>query len=267
MSKEAAAKEQTAKQPAWKAWLPVVGLPLFVVAIYLIFQFSISFCVAIIFGERIYELQYSAVFNTVIQAISATLIMIVVLLLPKYVAKTKIKRAELGLEGLPTWTDILLSPVGFIIYTLLGALLMSIIASIFPGLNLNEAQEVGFQAENLVNVSDKLLAAFTLIIVAPVTEEIIFRGFLYSQLKLSLSKAILSKKKIARFLPAILASIITSVAFGFLHGQWNVAIITFAMSLVMCVQREITGTIYSSILLHMIKNGVAFYLLFINPIV
>ena len=37
----------------------------------------------------------------------------------------------------------------------------------------------------------------------------------------------------------------------------------FALSIVLCGLREITGTIHAGILLHMLKNGIAFYLLFV----
>jgi membrane protease YdiL (CAAX protease family) len=33
----------------------------------------------------------------------------------------------------------------------------------------------------------------------------------------------------------------------------------------MCVMREHTGAIWITILMHMAKNGLAFYLLFVNP--
>ena len=47
--------------------------------------------------------------------------------------------------------------------------------------------------------------------------------------------------------------------------QWAVMIDTFVLSLVMCVMREHTGAIWITILMHMAKNGLAFYLLFVNP--
>jgi membrane protease YdiL (CAAX protease family) len=47
--------------------------------------------------------------------------------------------------------------------------------------------------------------------------------------------------------------------------QWNVAADTFALSLVLCTLRQITGNIWAGVLLHMIKNGIAYYFLFINP--
>ena len=48
-----------------------------------------------------------------------------------------------------------------------------------------------------------------------------------------------------------------------MHFQWNVGVNVFALSVVLCALREITGTIYAGILTHMIKNGVAFYLLYL----
>ena len=58
--------------------------------------------------------------------------------------------------------------------------------------------------------------------------------------------------------------ILTSIVFAFLHGQWNVAVTVFALSLILCSMREITGTIWSGVLLHMLSNGIAFYLLYIG---
>ena len=94
-----------------------------------------------------------------------------------------------------------------------------------------------------------MVAFVALVILAPVTEELIFRGFLYGKLRSRLS--------------AIPAIILVSVLFGVLHGQWNVGIIVGLMSVFMCLAREITGTIYAGILLHMIRNGVAFYVLYV----
>ena len=62
---------------------------------------------------------------------------------------------------------------------------------------------------------------------------------------------------------AVAAVLITSLVFGVMHFQWNVGVNVFALSVVLCVMREVTGTIYAGILLHMLKNGVAFYLLYV----
>ena len=96
--------------------------------------------------------------------------------------------------------------------------------------------------------SDYAIAFFFLVVVAPVCEEIIFRGWLYGKLR-------------AR-IPAVPAILLVSLLFAVLHGQINVGVTVFAMSIGMCIQRELTGTIWSGMVLHMIKNAIAFYYLF-----
>ena len=159
----------------------------------------------------------------------------------------KTSREELGLKGLPTWTDILLSPIGFVIQLVLSATLVTLFSMLFSWFNAAEAQEVGFS--DLYTVGDKIIAFIIIAVVAPIAEEIIFRGFLYGRLRKQLN------------LPVSI--LVVSLLFAVLHGQWNVGVNVFAVSIVLCSLREITGTIYSGTLVHIIKNAVAFYLLFI----
>lgn len=184
--------------------------------------------------------------------------------------KCKTRKSDLGLNELPTWTDIGLAPVGLIVYVLFSALLTSIF-SIFPWFNMSEAQDVGFN--NLIVPTDRVFAFIALVIIAPIAEELIFRGLLYQKIKGLLYKKSeqentpkrKSLKKRER-LAIIVATLITSIAFGCMHGQWNVGVNVFALSVVLCVLREITGSIYSGILVHMLKNAIAFYLLYIATI-
>ena len=159
----------------------------------------------------------------------------------------KTSREELGLKGLPTWTDILLSPIGFIAQLVLGAALVEVFTLLFSWFNAAEAQEVGYT--DLYSAGDKILAFIIIAIVAPIAEEIIFRGFLYGRLRKHIN------------MPVVM--LLTSLLFAFLHGQWNVAVNVFATSVVLCSLREITGTIYAGTLVHILKNAIAFYLLFI----
>lgn len=156
-------------------------------------------------------------------------------------------REELGLRGLPTWTDILLSPVGFVAQLVLSSALVYLFTRIFPWFNATETQNIGYS--DLYAVSDKILAFIIIAIVAPIAEEIIFRGFLYGRLRKRLN------------LPV--SMLLVSLLFAILHGQWNVGVNVFVVSLVLCSFREITGTIYAGILVHILKNAIAFYLLFI----
>lgn len=164
-------------------------------------------------------------------------------------------RNDLGLRELPTWTDIGLAPVGFIIATLLAGGLLAIFSHCFPWFNATQVQDVGFNTY-LVGF-DRLVAFITLVMIAPIAEELIFRGWLYGKLRSMLSS------EISDVASMVVSIFLVSLLFGIIHMQWNVGVNVFAMSIVLCGLREITGTIYAGILMHMIKNGVAFWVLYV----
>lgn len=171
----------------------------------------------------------------------------------KFVAE----RNRLGLRGLPTWTDIGLAPVGFVIYLVLAVAFTSVF-SVFPWFNLDEAQNIGFSLT--ISGSDRVVAFLTLVVIAPIAEEIIFRGWLYGKLRDGAFKKLSTGWRIGW------SVFLTSLLFGILHQQWNVGVNVFAMSIVLCGLREFTGAIHAGILLHMLKNGLAFYSLFVAGI-
>jgi membrane protease YdiL (CAAX protease family) len=187
--------------------------------------------------------------QTLYSALVYVVSLVITIFVPWKLAKSKTTRDELGLRGLPTWTDILLAPVGFIVFMIVAVILVAILQAIFPGINWNESQDVGFS--NLISSSDFVLAFISLVVVAPVAEELIFRGWLYGKLRAKI--------------PAIPAMLVVSILFGIVHGQWNVGVTVFVMSIAMCTLREITGTIWGGILIHILKNGIAFYFLYVNP--
>lgn len=183
-------------------------------------------------------------------AVYAAAMVVIIKLSAKIKKEAKTTREELGLTGLPTWTDIGLAPVSFVAYIVVGGVIMAIaeaLLSRFSWFDANEAQDVGFKI--LSTPLDRIIAFVALVVVAPICEEIIFRGWLYGKLrsKMSMWAAIL----------------VVSVFFGIMHGQWNVGINVFVLSIFLCLEREVTGTIYASILTHMIKNGIAYAMLYI----
>ena len=229
--------------------------PLFIILFFLLWTFF-----SIIFSELVFSILFTLIFGdfsdssalTALEnALCYSLSLILLVFVPwKVFKKLKPSRETLGLKGLPTFVDLGLAPVGFAVYYLLAGLLTNLF-SLFPWFNLEEAQDVGFNF--LISDSDYLVAFLSLVLIAPIAEEIIFRGWLYGNLREKLPKKI--------SLP--ISILLVSVLFGFLHGQWNVGVNVFAMSLVLCALREITGTIYSGIFLHIIKNALAFYLVFV----
>ena len=164
-------------------------------------------------------------------------------------------RETLGLKGWPTWTDIGLAPVGFIVYVILAAILTATFFGVFSQLDASQAQDVGF--DTFITGFDRVLAFITLVVMAPIAEEIIFRGWLYGKMREKLSE------KVSNVAGMVISILLVSLLFGLVHMQWNVGVNVFALSVVLCGLREITGTIYAGILLHMLKNGIAFYMLYV----
>jgi membrane protease YdiL (CAAX protease family) len=192
----------------------------------------------------------NAVFGTVLAAALYALTLTITIGLPWRLSRKRVTtKKELGLTRLPNWMDLALAPAGAVLYIILAVILMAIFTALFPLVDMNQAQDVGFN--NLSFGYEYVLAFITLIILAPIAEETLFRGYLYGKLR--------------KYVPFWAAMLVTSALFGLAHGQWNLAINTFALSLVLCSLREITDSIWAGVLLHMIKNGVAFYLIFVSP--
>lgn len=188
------------------------------------------------------------VINTILAAVVYILTLAIVVGVPWLVRKSTTSKEEIGLTRLPSWIDILLAPAGFVVYFIASGILTYTVTQLMPGFNSTQVQQTGF--EHIVQQYEYLLAFVTLVVLAPVAEEILFRGYLYGKLK--------------KYVPTWVAILATSALFGAVHGQWNVGLDVFALSIVLCSLREVTGGIWAGMLLHMLKNGIAFYLLFIN---
>jgi len=191
----------------------------------------------------------SAILDTMLAAAVYFITIALAVAIPWLIKKSKTSWKDLGISRYPSWMDILITPAGFIVYIILSAVLVLIATHILPGFDVNQTQNVGFSG--LSQRYEYILAFVTLVLIAPLAEEILFRGYLFGKLK--------------KYVPVWAAVLVTSLLFGAAHGNWNVIIDTFALSVVLCVLRELTGNIWSSILLHMVKNGIAFYILFIYP--
>lgn len=153
---------------------------------------------------------------------------------------------SIGMQHAPTFVDIGLAPVGYILYCVLATVLTAVMSA-FAWFNADQAQDVGF-SYFITNI-DRIIAMLAIVFIAPIAEEIVMRGWLYGKVR--------DKWNIP------VSIILVSLLFALLHGQWNVAVSTFALSVILCGLREITGTIWSGMLLHILSNGIAFYLLYV----
>lgn len=154
---------------------------------------------------------------------------------------------ELGIMNWPTFVDIGLAPIAYTAYILVANIITNIFSA-FPWFDAHQEQNVGFNGY-FITTGDRVCAMLAIVFIAPIVEEIIMRGWVYGKLR--------SKLKIP------LAIILTSALFAILHGQLNVGVTVFVLSCVLCGLREVTGTIWSGMLLHILSNGIAFYILYI----
>lgn len=158
-------------------------------------------------------------------------------------------RKVLGITRKPT-REILWLPLLVWVAYMAATILAAVLASFAPWIDMKQAQDVGFTDINLP--MEYVFAFVALVILPPIAEELLFRGYLFGRLR----------EKFGFWLSAVIVSIV----FGVVHMQWNVAVDVAILSLFLCYLRERTGSIWASIVLHSIKNGVAYFLLFIAPL-
>lgn len=166
-------------------------------------------------------------------------------LLPKDLSIKKL----LGINKKPTLSDIGMAIISYLVYLVVSAIVMLLIVQMIPGFQANQKQEIGF--ESLGSGFEYIFAFLALVVMAPLAEELLFRGYLFGRLRSYIS-----------FVPT---TIITSLLFGLIHWQWNVGVDVFILSLALCYLREKTGSLWPAVLLHSLKNGIAFTLLFVVP--
>jgi membrane protease YdiL (CAAX protease family) len=161
------------------------------------------------------------------------------------------------------WVRPRLRDAGFILmgigaYVTLYIGVVGVLAKMFTSLDLEQQQDLGFSTDTTGN--ELALVFVALVVLPPLVEEILARGFLFSGLR---------KKML--FLPA---AIISSGLFGLAHlggGEggsaiWIAVIDTFILGMVLAYLRERSGSLWPPIGLHAAKNLTAFLFLFVFKI-
>lgn len=179
---------------------------------------------------------------------AATLLLLHIFLMPK-----KLSFRSLGLDT-PKAAFIAYALSGFAVYFIMYIAGLILVKRLFPGLNLDQKQELGFDTSTQ---GSSLWPIFiSLVVLPPLTEEIVVRGFLFGGLRTKL--------------PFVSSAIIASALFAAAHLSeggsggllWVAGVDTFILSLVLCYLRDKTGSLWPSIGVHALKNGLAFIVLF-----
>lgn len=168
-----------------------------------------------------------------------------------FLRKRKARPAQLGLGRKPTWKDAGYAALAYVAYYFIFFAVIIVVSSL-TNIDLNQKQELGFSY--LANNLDKIMALISLVILPPLVEEIVFRGFVFTGLRTKLT--------------FVWATVITSLLFAAPHllasSQgllWIAGVDTLVLSFVLCYLREKTGALWAPMLVHCAKNAIAFTIL------
>jgi len=168
------------------------------------------------------------------------------------IKRARVTKAKIGLIT-PAVRDIFYALSGYAVYFVCYLIIVAIASHFTNLINVDQPQKIGFDGAS----GKQLYYVFaSLVILPPIAEEIMFRGFLFTSFRQKL-----------RFRYAV---VLTSVLFGIAHLQfgsgapllWVAALDTFTLSCVLCTLREKSGSLWPGIYLHALKNGIAFVALF-----
>jgi membrane protease YdiL (CAAX protease family) len=128
--------------------------------------------------------------------------------------------------------------VGFVV---VADVVIQLVALLVPGFNPNQPQNNEFLKSS---GSHHGIAVIALVLLPPVLEETIFRGFVFPAM---------SKRW-----GVVWGAVWSSALFGLAHWQANISIYTFVLGLVLCFMYVRLRSIFPGMALHMINNYLAF---------
>lgn len=160
-----------------------------------------------------------------------------------------------GLGRRLSWSDAGYTVSGILVYFGLFIAAILVLNQILP-IDTDQEQAIGF--ERGITGVNLWFAFASLVVLPPLAEEIIFRGFLFGTLR-------------EHHASLVWSTAITSLLFATLHlfGSadggllWIAFVDTFVLSIVLCYTREKTGAIWGCIGIHALKNGFVFLNLFV----
>ncbi len=242
-------------------WSPIesIGVTLFIYFIAQIVGSILASIFPMLFGwnqDKIYDwLGNDAIGQFLLMfLISAISLSLLFLFLRRRQAPIKV----IGLNRKPMLKDIGYALLALVGYFIAYIAIANLVKLAIPAINLEQEQQLGF--DNVSNLQLPLVF-ISLVILPPIVEEILTRGFLYTGLK--------------KGLPHIPAMVITSSIFAIAHLQagsgapllWVAAIDTFVLSMFLIVLRDKTDSLWSPMLLHGLKNFIAFLSIFVFSVV
>lgn len=114
-----------------------------------------------------------------------------------------------------------------------------------------QLQEVVRQLRDAPDATLRVVILFSAVVVAPLVEELIFRGFLYPVLK--------------RFSDRFFAAVVSALIFSVVHGNIPGLFPLFMLGLALVLVYELSGCLWVPVALHAVFNGVQSILILFFP--
>ncbi|MEZ5386941.1 MAG: CPBP family intramembrane glutamic endopeptidase [Prosthecobacter sp.] len=144
---------------------------------------------------------------------------------------------------------VLFAVVMLIAVNVIAGLTVSWLQDVWPDLEPQDTVKAFQESDGVVFRFLVILAA---VVVAPLAEEVMFRGFVYGVLK--------------RYTDAPFAAMTSSLMFAIIHLHVGSLVPLWALALLFCLAYEVTGCLLAPMLLHVIFNGTSITLLHFVPI-
>lgn len=227
------------REPRWPAWYGPAAFGAALVA-GIVLSAIVGLLAGALGGFSQDEMEGSAPLVTILGTLVVDSILIAAAVL---FASFKLKPRpwHFGLRRTRFWPAVGWSVLGMVVFYILAAIYSALIG---PQPEQTVTEDLGLRESTLYLVLGGLLV----VVVAPIAEELFFRGFFYRALRTSL--------------PIWLAAVIDGLVFGAIHftGSDSLTILPVlaVLGAVFCLIYEKTGSLYTVIGLHALNNMVAF---------
>ena len=160
----------------------------------------------------------------------------------------------LGLSRRPVWLDFGFASASFVGYFVVSSVVLALASQLSDKVDLSQTQQLGISNP----AGAELILVFALIVIIPsLIEEVLFRGILL--------------RGLMRYNPKIIAISVSSILFGLLHLEffseaplnWVAALDTALFGVVLAIVYLRRQSLWAPIMLHAIKNSLAFVVLFV----
>ncbi len=158
-----------------------------------------------------------------------------------YLHRYKAGWSAVGWRGFSVWKASGYLLATFVAFAILSGVVLWLVSVLDPSFNANQPQENDFLGGADTH---RTLALIALVVVPPIIEETVFRGFIFPAL--------------AKRWGMVAGAIGSSLLFGLAHLQANVGVYTFVLGLLLCFLYVRLRSIFPGVILHMLNNYIAF---------